>query len=73
VAQQLLYAERDSVTAVWVKGHQGEPLNEGADALARLASRFAVGNSGLDDGEYRRRAEDLAQTFAAQYHRLQSA
>jgi broad specificity phosphatase PhoE len=32
---------------VWAKGHRGEPLNEGADALARLASRYATGTSEL--------------------------
>jgi ribonuclease HI len=72
-AQRLIYAERDRVTPVWAKGHQGEPLNEGADALARLASRFTLGKSGLDHREYHRRAKELAQAFAVEFNRQQSA
>lgn len=37
-AQWLIHAQRDRLTPVWAKGHRGEPLHEGADALARLAS-----------------------------------
>ncbi|MGE2736059.1 hypothetical protein [Mycolicibacterium vaccae] len=35
-AQRMIYEERERITPVWVKGQRGEPLNEGADALARL-------------------------------------
>lgn len=66
-AQQMIYEDRDSITPVWVKGHRGEPLNEGADALARLASRYALGDSGLDGAEYHRRAQDLAETFSREF------
>ncbi|SEH47272.1 Ribonuclease HI [Mycolicibacterium rutilum] len=72
-AQRMIYAERDRIHPVWVKAHTGEPLNEGADALARLASRYVLGDSGLDSAEYRRRAEDLAETFAAEFTRRRSA
>lgn len=72
-ARQLIYADRDRITPVWVRGHQGEPLNEGADALARLASRFALGDSGLDADEYHRRADGLAEAFAAEFNRQRSA
>lgn len=72
-AQRMIHAERDRITPVWVRGHQGEPLNEGADALARLASRFAVGDSGLDADEYHRRADGLAEAFAAEFNRQRSA
>ncbi|MFO7163541.1 MAG: RNase H family protein [Mycolicibacterium hassiacum] len=68
-AQRMIHAERDRIHPVWVKAHTGEPLNEGADALARLASRFARGDSGLSGDEYRRRAADLATTFAAAFNR----
>jgi ribonuclease HI len=73
VAQQMIYAERERITPVWVKGHQGEPLNEGADALARLASRYVLRDSGLDKAEYHRRADGLAQAFSAAFNGQQSA
>ncbi|MCV7281737.1 ribonuclease H [Mycolicibacterium flavescens] len=72
-AQRMIFAERDRIHPVWVKAHAGEPLNEGADALARLASRYVLGDSGLDGTEYRCRADDLAETFAAEFNRRKSA
>ncbi|HEY9265885.1 MAG TPA: RNase H family protein [Mycobacterium sp.] len=72
-AQSMIHEDCDRITPVWVKGHQGEPLNEGADALARLASRFALGDSALDGDEYHRRAQDLAETFAREYNRKRTA
>ncbi|BBX18674.1 ribonuclease H [Mycolicibacterium duvalii] len=72
-AQRMIFEERDRITPVWVKGHQGEPLNEGADALARLASRYALGDSALDSVEYHRRAADLAATFAREFTRARTA
>lgn len=72
-AQRMIYEERDRITAVWVKGHRGEPLNEGADALARLASRYALGDSELTGDEYHRRAEDLARTFSREFNRARTA
>lgn len=72
-AQQMIRNDRDRITAVWVKGHQGEPLNEGADALARLASRYALGDSMLDGAEYHRRAEELAATFSREFNRQRIA
>ncbi|WNG88525.1 RNase H family protein [Mycobacterium sp. ITM-2016-00317] len=66
-ARQMIYEERDRITPVWVKGHRGEPLNEGADALARLASRYALGDSALDGAEYHHRAQDLAETFSREF------
>lgn len=72
-ARQTIYEERSRITPVWVRGHQGEPLNEGADGLARLASRFAMGNSGLDKPEYRRRAKGLAAAFSETFNEQRSA
>jgi ribonuclease HI len=70
-APQLIYAQRDRITPIWGKGHQGEPLNEGADALARLARRYAAGPCGLTPTEYHRRAEGLAEAFSKEFRRLQ--
>ena len=72
-AQRMIYAERDNINPLWVKGHQGDFLNEGADALARLASRFVLGGSGLDNAEYHRRAQGLAESFSAAYNSQRSA
>ncbi|MEZ0339888.1 ribonuclease HI [Mycobacterium sp. pV006] len=72
-AQRMIHEERDRIKAVWVKGHRGEPLNEGADALARLASRYAVGDSGLTGAEYHHRAEDLARTFSREFEQARTA
>lgn len=55
---------RDRLTIRRVQAHRGEPLNEGADALARLASRYAMGDSGLSNSQYCDRAKGLAQGFA---------
>lgn len=72
-ARQMIHEDRARITPLWVKGHRGEPLNEGADALARLASRYALGDSALDAAEYHRRAEDLAVTFSREFTRARSA
>ena len=73
VAQRMIHAERNKINPVWVKGHQGDFLNEGADALARLASRFVLGGSGLDNAAYHRRAQGLAEAFSAASNSRQSA
>ncbi len=67
VAQRIIFEDRARITAEWVKGHDGEPLNEGADSLARLASRYALGDSGLERADYHRRAEDLADAFSREF------
>lgn len=67
--QRLVLECRDRLTATWTPGHRGEPLNEGADALARLASRYAAGRSGLTPAEYADRAAGLAEAFAAEFNR----
>ncbi|WP_367576214.1 RNase H family protein [Mycobacteroides abscessus] len=58
---------RERVEIRWVRSHSGEPLNEGADALARLASRYMRGDSGLSRQEYRQRAAALAEAFAGAF------
>ncbi|GAA2435946.1 hypothetical protein GCM10009856_53610 [Mycolicibacterium llatzerense] len=68
--QRRIHAERSRIKLRWVHGHRGEPLNEGADALARLASRYRRGDRDLNDDEYRRRAAGIAKGFAAAYRRV---
>ena len=67
IAQRRLHLNRARIDIRWTRSHQGEPLNEGADALARLASRYIRGDSGLSPTEYRRRARGLAEAFAAEF------
>lgn len=43
-----------------MRGHACGSLNERADALARLASRYRRGDRDLNDDEYRRRAAGIA-------------
>lgn len=62
-----IYESRDRLRCRWVKGHSGEPLNEGADALARLASRYIRGDSGLTQSDYQHRAAGLARSFAVAF------
>lgn len=70
-AQRRLHAQQDRITLSWVKSHHGHPLNEGADALARLARRYAAGADDLTAAEYQRRAAGLAEAFAAEFRRTQ--
>jgi ribonuclease HI len=68
-ARHQIYTARGRISCRWAKGHRGEPLNEGADALARLASRYVRGNSGLTESDYHHRAAGLAQGFSAAFDR----
>lgn len=70
-ARQLIHTRRDQITLRWAKGHQGEPLNEGADALARLARRYGAGAPDLTPAEYHHRAEGLAAALSKEFRRLQ--
>lgn len=67
--QRHVHAEHNRIELVWVRGHSGEPLNEGADALARLGSRFRRGDPDLDEEECDRRAAGIAKAFAAEFRR----
>jgi ribonuclease HI len=64
-----MYLNRERLDIRWIRSHQGEPLNEGADALARLASRYVKGDSELSAAAYRERAGGLASAFAAEFRR----
>ncbi|MGA5537815.1 RNase H family protein [Mycolicibacterium nivoides] len=71
-ARRRIYVERDRIELRWVHGHPGDPLNEGADGLARLGSRYRRGDADLDEDEYHRRAAGIAQAFAAEFRRVTS-
>ena len=73
VIRRLIRENRDRISLVWAPGHRGEPLNEGADALSRLASRYAAGGSGLTGDEYRHRAAGIAEAFATEYNRCRES
>ena len=64
-----IHTNRDRLSCRWVKAHRGDPLNEGADALARLASRYVRGDNDLSEDEYARRAAGLAAGFTAEFAR----
>lgn len=57
----------------WVRGHVGDPLNEGADSLAKLARRHADGSWGLTDEEIPARAASIAAAFTREPRRLATA
>lgn len=71
--RQRICDDRERVDVRWAPGHRGEPLNEGADALARLGSRYRRGGHGMDVDEYRHRSAGIAQAFAAEYRRVNAA
>jgi ribonuclease HI len=68
-AQRRIRAHQDRIDVQWVKGHRGDLLNEGANALARLASQYSRRKSGLTRTGYRRRAVGIAETYASEYRR----
>lgn len=70
VVRRQVHVDRDRIDVRWAPGHCGEPLNEGADALARLASRYRRGDHDLHAEEYCRRAADIAKGFAAEFRRV---
>lgn len=66
-ARSRIHQDRQRISISWTRGHTGEPLNEGADALARLASRNHLPGSDLTLTQYRTRAAELAKSFTAAY------
>jgi ribonuclease HI len=62
-----LHIREGQVRFEWVRGHAGHPLNEGADALASLASRAR--RDRLATAEVKHRAEGIAEAFSAAYAR----
>jgi ribonuclease HI len=57
----------------WVRGHAGDPLNEGADSLAKLARRAAEGTWGFTAADVPRRAREIAAAFTTAHQTNQSA
>ncbi|MGB3485880.1 MAG: RNase H family protein [Mycobacterium sp.] len=70
-AQRRIRAHQHRIDVQWVKGHQGHPLNEGANALARLASGNARRGGGLTRAGYRQRAAGMAEAFSSAYRESQ--
>jgi ribonuclease HI len=64
-----IHSNRDRLSCRWVRAHQGDLLNEGADALARLASRYVRGDNDLTEHEFNRRAAGLAEGFTEEFLR----
>lgn len=54
-------SRKNPLTVQWVRSHDGHPLNEGADALARLGSRAI--RDGLSKDELAERAAGIAAAF----------
>jgi len=67
--RESVHLNRGRLSCRWVRAHRGDPLNEGADALARLASRYVRGDNDLDEDEFNRRAAGLATGFSEEFGR----
>lgn len=61
--QEQVREEAPRLDIGWVRGHAGDPLNEGADSLAKLARRGAEGTWGFTADDVPRRAREIADAF----------
>ncbi|MGB3485885.1 MAG: ribonuclease H family protein [Mycobacterium sp.] len=66
-ARERIRLQQNRINLCWVPGHTGDLLNEGADALARLASRYAQGDPQLSRTQYRERAAGIAEAFSTAF------
>lgn len=66
--QQQVRREAHRIDLGWVRGHTGDPLNEGADSLAKLARRAVEGTWGYTAEDVPARARAIADVFAAHHH-----
>lgn len=62
--QEQVRREAHRIDIAWVPGHAGDPLNEGADSLAKLARRAAEGTWGYGPDDVEVRAAAIAEAFA---------
>ncbi|RYC05669.1 RNase H family protein [Nocardioides zhouii] len=62
--QEQVRKEAPRLDIGWVRGHAGDPLNEGADSLAKLARRAAEGTWGFGPDDVPARARAIADAFA---------
>ena len=67
------HARRHRIDIGWVRGHAGDPLNEGADSLAKLARRAAEGTWGFTADDVPGRAREIADAFATAHQTAQPA
>ncbi|MBD3947544.1 ribonuclease HI [Nocardioides ganghwensis] len=71
--QEQVRKEAPRVDIGWVRGHAGDPLNEGADSLAKLARRAAEGTWGFTAADVPQRAREIADAFTTAHQTTQSA
>jgi ribonuclease HI len=71
--QEQVNKEAPRLDIGWVRGHAGDPLNEGADALAKLARRAAEGTWGFTAADVPRRAQGIADAFTAAHQTTRPA
>lgn len=71
--QEQVRKEAPRVDIGWVRGHAGDPLNEGADSLAKLARRAAEGTWGFTAADVPQRAREIADAFTTARQTTQPA
>lgn len=71
--QEQVRKEASRLDIGWVRGHAGDPLNEGADSLAKLARRAAEGTWGFTAADVPRRAQEIADAFTAAHQTTRPA
>lgn len=71
--QEQVRAAAPRLDIAWVRGHAGDPLNEGADSLAKLARRAAEGNWGFTAEDVPQRAREIADAFTTAHQIPRSA
>ncbi len=65
--QKQVRAEAHRIDIGWVRGHAGDPLNEAADSLAKLARRATEGTWGFAPADVPERARAIADAFVGHH------